>query len=445
MDIGATSQFRIMSTKLLKGLVSKNKRRYREDGFDLDLTYIFNNIIAMGFPAEKLEGVYRNHIDDVVKLLELKHKDHYKVYNLCSERHYDVNKFQQRVAEFPFDDHNPPRLELIKSFCEDLENWLSRNENNIAAIHCKAGKGRTGVMICAYMLHKRICETPEEALNYYGQARTRDQKGVTIPSQRRYVNYYGELVRKNLEYKPMNVILRSVQLDIPTFNGGTCPFFVVYQFQSKLYQSPVIELKKGSKSLNFTIPQVLLVIGDIKVEFYNKPKMMKKEKMFQLWFNTFFIPLENNSQGNYPVENWYSEKTSSTVNSWNEERSEGYLDQSKKEDFSLPKRLPLEIANDGRNNSEQNRRLCLTFPKEELDKSPKYKGQKLDFKVQLFFSEVSELSNDSSCPSHESLTPSLSASDTASSHGEVGSDNDPLDDLDTESEEDEWEGESTYL
>ena len=89
---------------------------------------------------------------------------------------------------------------MILAFCRDVEQWLLEHPDHVAAVHCKAGKGRTGLMICSYLLYSGIFKTSSEVLEYYASKRTSDCKGVTIPSQRRYVDYFAVTLAQSIEY-----------------------------------------------------------------------------------------------------------------------------------------------------------------------------------------------------------------------------------------------------
>ena len=67
----------------------------------------------------------------------------------------------------------------------------------------------------------------QDALDFYGHARTKNGKGVTIPSQVRYVHYYGRYVREHLQYRPLALNMVKITLKgMPNFSGGTCGRFM---------------------------------------------------------------------------------------------------------------------------------------------------------------------------------------------------------------------------
>ncbi len=44
------------------------------------------------------------------------------------------------VESYPMHDHYPPIFTLIEDFCRSVHEWVTKRKENVAVVHCKAGK-----------------------------------------------------------------------------------------------------------------------------------------------------------------------------------------------------------------------------------------------------------------------------------------------------------------
>ena len=70
----------VKKANIMKRLVSKQKRRLQNEKFDLDMSYITERVIAMGFPSVGCETVYRNSLTDVIDFFHTYHNDKYNLH-----------------------------------------------------------------------------------------------------------------------------------------------------------------------------------------------------------------------------------------------------------------------------------------------------------------------------------------------------------------------------
>jgi phosphatidylinositol-3,4,5-trisphosphate 3-phosphatase and dual-specificity protein phosphatase PTEN len=82
---------------LLREMVSGSKNRYKDDYFNLDLTYITPRIIAMSLPADGIiSSAYRNELSEVAQFLHEHHGSNYLVVNLSMKK-YSYEKLKGEV------------------------------------------------------------------------------------------------------------------------------------------------------------------------------------------------------------------------------------------------------------------------------------------------------------------------------------------------------------
>ena len=336
---------KLAKANIFKRLVSKKKRRLQTEYFDLDMAYITERVIGMGFPATGAETLFRNSLEDLKMFLDRFHEE-YKVYNLCIEKGRIYQKDiwgEKKVGLFPFNDHAPCPIKLILDFCVDLCLYLTANPKGVAAIHCKAGKGRTGVMIVSYLIFSGLCQTTEEALSHYASQRTLNNKGVTIPSQIRYIKYFESYLYANYEKPFIKLIPKIIKYDLDkgyknmilNYNTDisyftTANFFdlskiIIGPFSEDMnleydFEAITIKKLKFEKTTKITKKKVdnlyyyEIDTGDDDIINYDLKLSIKGKKLkFYCWFNLWFNTYEIISQ--YIVKNNYFDYGESQGNS----------------------------------------------------------------------------------------------------------------------------------
>ncbi|MCJ8729131.1 hypothetical protein PDJAM_G00102720 [Pangasius djambal] len=288
-------------TKPSKGQSSSPPRRdsvervmenVMESRYDFDLTYITERIISVFFLPDLEEHRYRSNLKEVAAMLKSKHQEKFLVINLSEKRH-DICRLNPKVEEFGWPDLHAPPLDKICTMCKTMEGWLNSDPHNVVVLHCKGNRGKTGVIIAAYMHFSKISAGADHALTTVAMRKFCEDKisSSLQPSQNRYIYYFSGLLSGAIKINSSSLLLHQVHIPaIMSYEPGEAyaPFLKIYQSLKLVYTSRIYETN-GSRNrmLCIKIEPALLLKGDIMVKCYHRHSgVCERECVFRVQFHT---------------------------------------------------------------------------------------------------------------------------------------------------------------
>nr|XP_020146001.1 phosphatidylinositol 3,4,5-trisphosphate 3-phosphatase TPTE2-like isoform X17 [Microcebus murinus] len=294
--------------QLARRMASGYATQDTEGELHLDLTYVTERIIAVSYPTSRRHSFYGNSITGILWFLDSKHRNHYQVYHLCSQR-YNPNHFHDRVTRIIIDNHSVPSLREMVAFSKDVHRWLAKDEKNVAVIHAQEGKGRTGTMVWVCLIARGLCSTAQDSFHHFGRRQIGKSisikyEGVETPSQHRYVEYFEEVKRFNFWTLPpikwlllKKIIIYSIH-GLGRGNGRDLAMEMIMKRKKvfSLSSSKNARIFHDSESnrvmiFPFNCP---LLCEDVNMQFFIGSASLEQHKcQFSFWFHTSFI---NNSR-----------------------------------------------------------------------------------------------------------------------------------------------------
>uniref|UniRef100_A0A8C9XGH2 Tensin 3 n=1 Tax=Sander lucioperca TaxID=283035 RepID=A0A8C9XGH2_SANLU len=247
-----------------------------EEGYELDLTYITERIIAVSFPRGCTEEIYSHNLKDVTRMLKSKHADNYLIINLSEKRH-DLTKMNPKTLDTGWPDMHAPPLDKICTICKAMESWLNADPLHVVVIHCRGGKGRIGVVISSFVHFTDVSASADQALDRFAMRKYYDDKvsALMTPSQKRYVWILNSLLSGSMKINASPLFLHCVILHgIPNFD----------------LQLPMNIQKK--KAFSKFLTSVLIVVITLmyfllQIKCYHKGDVTSdREVIFRLQFHT---------------------------------------------------------------------------------------------------------------------------------------------------------------